>query len=341
MDDRAKALFVDTNGFLQVRDLKDIPWIELFPDATAVDLMVAPSVIDELDKHKNGTNQRRRDRARLALSVIDKASLEPGLALVIRAVPIRIRIVISKAQRFNWSNNLNLDPANPDDQLVGAALSFGNVAAIFSHDTGPRIRARIAGLKAYEPNEEWLLPAEQTDDQRTITRLQSDLKRALSPHPSIAAGFKNYNETTSEVQAYWPILVPLESELVERLVADYMAEHPRADVREPQGTLFSAPSMYGISSYQIAEYHTNYSNFEGKVRDYFQNLHEYVASAGIVVAVDYWVRNDSNVAAQGLRIEMSLDGEGSLVADREDAAQYIGTIKAPEPPNDRAHFKIC
>jgi hypothetical protein len=49
MSDETKVFFVDTNAFLQVRDLKDIPWNELFHGVKAIDLMVAPSVINELD----------------------------------------------------------------------------------------------------------------------------------------------------------------------------------------------------------------------------------------------------------------------------------------------------
>jgi hypothetical protein len=100
MGDETKILFTDTNGFLQVRDLKDIAWKDLFPSVKAVDVMVAPSVIDELDKHKTGTNQRRRDRARFALKLIDQASRSPDLALVIRDKPICVRMVISTAPRF-------------------------------------------------------------------------------------------------------------------------------------------------------------------------------------------------------------------------------------------------
>ena len=47
-------LFIDTNAFLQLRDLKDIAWDKILPGARAVDLMVASAVVDELDEHKNG-----------------------------------------------------------------------------------------------------------------------------------------------------------------------------------------------------------------------------------------------------------------------------------------------
>src|SRR4051794_3929828 len=96
-----KILFTDTNAFLQLRDLKDFPWGDLFPNVQAVEVMVASCVIEELDNHKTGTNQRPRDRARLARQLIEKASHELDFALVLKEKPVRVRIVISHAARFD------------------------------------------------------------------------------------------------------------------------------------------------------------------------------------------------------------------------------------------------
>jgi hypothetical protein len=330
MGNETKILFTDTNGFLQVRDLQDVPWQELFPDVKAIDLMIAPSVISELDKHKSGTNQRRRDRARLALQVIEKASRAPDFALVIRDSPIRVRIVISTAPRLNWTEHTNLDSANPDDQLVADALSFGNGAAVFSHDTGPRIRARIAGIDAYAPADAWLLPAEQTDDQRKSTRLERDLERALSQSPKIIAGFDSIDEATSEIRIIVPVLRPLDRQQIDRFAGAYLAKHPQAS--------FSASSPMllrygGASDADVRGYYEKYSSFQASVLEFYAQLHEHVQRIGAVAGVDYYVKNESGVMAEGLRIEFELEGNGSLLAEREDAAISLGDpLKPPTPP---------
>ncbi|MEH2563335.1 PIN domain-containing protein [Bradyrhizobium sp. AZCC 2289] len=330
-DSETRILFTDTNGFLQVKDLKDIPWKDLFPGVKAVDVMVAPSVINELDKHKTGTNQRRRDRARLALQLIKKASSEPDFALVIRDHPIRVRIVISRAPRFKWTEHANLDPSNPDDQLVAEALSFGNGAAIFSHDTGPLIRAAIAKIKAYEPAAEWLLPVEQTDDQRKITQLERNLKQALSQRPIIIAAFENFDEATSEIRLLRPVLKPLNAKVGHRLATAYLEKRPRASVY-PTNSMWQA--VGGISESQVDCYHADYSSFEEKVRDHYAKLHEHVWHVGTAAAIGYYIINDSSVVAEGLRIEFDVEGSGSLLASREDAAEYIGLLKPPKPPKE-------
>jgi hypothetical protein len=332
MSDQSKILFIDTNGFIQVRDLKDVPWNDLFPGLGAVDVMVAPRVIEELDKHKVSTNQRLRNRARLALQLIDKASLEPDFALVLRERPIRVRLAISNAPRLDWAAHPNLDPAKPDDQLVAEALSFGNGAAVLSHDAGPRIRARIARVEAYEPPAEWLLPVEQTDDQRKITKLERDLEQALNRTPRIIAGFHDFDEATSEIKLIKPVLPPLQPQLARALANKYLTEHPAASI-SPSNNKMSL-QLGGISESEARRYQSEYSSFSAKVHDYYANLHERVGQIGRAAAVGYFVRNDSGVAAEGLRIEFVLDGRASLLADRSDAKRYLGSFDLPNSPEE-------
>jgi hypothetical protein len=330
-----QILYVDTNAFLQVRDLKDIPWDEMFVGVRAVDVMVAPRVIEELDKHKSSTNQRRRDRARAALQLVDKASRGTDLAIIIRENPVRVRIVISSAPRFDWGNHLTLDPAKPDDQLVAEALSFGNGAAVFSHDSGPRIRARIAGLQSFEPAPEWLLPIEQTDEQRKITILERDLQRALSSSPIIIAGFDNYDERTSEVRVIVPVLRKLEPDQIERLSNEYFAKHPPVSL-DPVSSNRYAYQLGGISEAQVQRYEEEYSAFKANVRAFYAGLHERVRNIGSTVAVNYFVQNDSGISARGLRIEFDLEGNGSLLADRLPSGKKA--LRMPEPRKSPPQF---
>lgn len=327
-----KILYADTNAFLQVRDLKDIPWRDMFEGVKAVDVMVAPRVIEELDKHKASTNQRRRDRARAALLLIDEASRNTDFSTLIRTEPVRVRIVISATPRFNWASHSILDPAKPDDQLVAEALSFGNGAAVFSHDSGPRIRARIAGLESFEPLSEWMLPVEQTDEQRKVTSLERELKRALRSSPTIIAGFNNYDEVNSEVRIIVPVLQPLEPEQIERRSIEYLAKHPRKSLAVASGNRL-VYQLGGISEAQVVRYQEEYLSFETAVRAHYANLHKQVGYLGSTAAVSYFVENDSSVSAKGLRIEFDLEGDGSLLADRQYGLQTSRKgLKMPEPP---------
>lgn len=114
----AVQLFVDTNAFIQMRDLKDLPWRELFPDAVAIDILISQTVIDELDRLKTGTNERRRNRARLALRMINAASDTADFSLPLAHSSLALRLVIATGPVPDWSALTKLDRSRADDQLV-------------------------------------------------------------------------------------------------------------------------------------------------------------------------------------------------------------------------------
>jgi hypothetical protein len=176
---------------------------------------------------------------------------------------------------------------------------------------------------------EWLLPVEQTDDQRKITKLERDLEHALSHRPKIVAGFAEIDEANSEIRVIRPLVQPLDPQLARRLADQYLAKHPRASSLPTDSMMLWSG---GISGGDARRYSAKYSSFEAKVHDYFAKLHETVMKVGTAAAIDYFVRNDSGVAAEGLRIEFDLEGGGWLLADREDASFLIRSFKMPEPP---------
>jgi hypothetical protein len=50
------------------------------------------------------------------------------------------------------------------------------------------------------------------------------------------------------------------------------------------------------------------------------------------VKLSYFIRNDSGVAGEGLRIEFNIEGEAWLLPNRSDAKRQLGVIEAPRPP---------
>ena len=65
------VFIVDTNLFLQFRDLQELPWGDL-SDEEDILLLIPQQVIRELDKLKYDVNKRRSKRARQASSFIKK-----------------------------------------------------------------------------------------------------------------------------------------------------------------------------------------------------------------------------------------------------------------------------
>lgn len=324
------TLFVDTNVFIQLRDLKDLPWRSLFPEGERIDIIITPRVIEELDKFKISTNGRKRDRARLALKLIEQASTADTLTLTIRASPIAVRIVIADAPPLDWSQLPKLDAAKPDDHLVAEALAFGDGAAVFSHDTGPRIRARLAKVEAIEPPEDWHLPAETTDEQRKIAHLERDLERARNTFPKIVAGFGVAEAQVTSVSFDVPVLAPLNENAVDALTQIYLSRNPR-DLLNGSPSSILHGFAFGHSEQEVESYNRKYEEFRRSVRAHFVDLHKKIAYRALAGRIVYFISNDSGIAASGLRVDTHLSGNASLFSEGSKMTPLI-SLNPPQPP---------
>jgi rRNA-processing protein FCF1 len=328
------ALFIDTNCFIELRDLKDLPWHELFPGADQVDLLVAPPVIKELDRFKSSPRERLRKRARLALQMIDEASRAEGLALVLRTQPMIVRLALAAGPRPDWEHLPQLDPSSIDDQIVARAASHGGRVRLFSHDTGPRIQARLIRMEAMEPPDDWLLPLEKSDDQVKVSRLEKALEAALSSRPAVAVTFPTASSETSSLLHRVPALPEIDADVVARLTAEYVKEKPKGHVvvTEDPFALYGIGRL-GISQSDVLDYDQRYGLFKGNLARYFSELHKAVRLYAQFAQIPYVVENRSSVAAMGLRIETTVEGDARLLATEDDAKQFGGSLSLPKPPS--------
>jgi hypothetical protein len=323
-------LFIDTNVFIQLRDLTTLPWHEEFPEATGIDLLVSQTVIRELDHFKTSTRDRQRDRARRALKSINAAAKPPDFSIELKQKPITLRLVIAQGPIPDWSTLPGLDPNSPDDRLVAEVKSFGG-AALLSHDATPRIRAQLMGIEVFEPPEEWLLPPEQTDSQRKIAQLERALERATNQFPRITASFGPLESPKESFAFVVPFLQPLEAETQKKLVAAYLERHPHKrlpeDPPKPGVTYF-----YSLGEDTPASFNRKLDEFERDVAAYFAKLHKTMFHAMRAAPIDYVIKNDSGVAAEGLRIEVDVDGSATLFANGEEADSFFGPLGPPKLP---------
>jgi hypothetical protein len=326
------TFFIDTNGFIQLRDLKDIPWRQLFPGVKIVRIVVARVVIEELDRHKTSTKDRARNRARAALKLISEASKAPGRVLVLKEKPARVTLEIAPRAKLDWDWLAALDPSKPDDRLVAEAITFGNDAAIFSHDSGPRLTADDIGLRSFEPLEDWHLPDEKSDLERKLAATERQLERALSTRPKLSIEIEG-RDKSGRLTVYQPIVPPLDSQAVDRLVKRYLAEYPR---RNPKGVnpIFAMGYGHELTVDQVSGYHGDYDDFEGRVRSFFQRLHEQLTYLAVPI-VPVRITNTGSVSAVNYHVTMEAAGDFTLVAEPNDIREMCPFPKPPKVPRPR------
>lgn len=323
-------LFLDTNGFIQLRDLKDLPWRELFPDVKHVRLVVARPVIEELDDFKTSTNARRRDRSRIALKIIDEASKASDRTLLLKSRPLKITLEIAPRVKPNWDGLAELDPSSADDRLVAAALTFGSGAAVFSHDSGPRISARDVGLTAYEPPDDWHLSTEQSDDQRKIGVLERQLKAAQSSKPHLTIDFPD-SGINGRITLYRRRLPPLSSDQLKRLLKRCEEEHPRAPLVATKSQFHVTAYGDGLSQYQVDSYHSDYDGFLDRTKEFLQRLHE-MSYYRVVPTVDVKITNDGSVSAINFHVTMQASGGLALLSSAKSIQKLAPFPEPPEEP---------
>jgi hypothetical protein len=326
------TLFIDTNGFIQLRELKDIPWRKLFRGVKHVRIMVARVVVEELDKHKASNKDRQRNRARAALKLIAEASKAKGRVLTLKEEPVRVTLEIPPRAKVDWDWLHVLDSNNPDDRLVAEAVTYGDDAAIFSHDSGPRIAADDLGLRSFEPLEDWHLPDEKSDLERKLAATERQLERALSTKPKLSIEIEG-RDKSGKLTVYQPIVPPLDSQAVDRLVNRYLAEYPR---KNPKGVNPIFAMGYGneLTVDQVSGYHGDYDGFAERVRKFFQRLHEQLTYLAVPI-VPVRITNTGSVSAVNYHVTMEAVGDFTLVAEPDDLREMCPFPKPPKVPRLR------
>ena len=93
-----KTYFPDTNFFFECRKASDLAWHEVDPSATApgpdIRLIVPPTVITEIERHKAKGNSRTAKRARETSALLRQALTSPCHEVELR--PGKPRVVLAR-----------------------------------------------------------------------------------------------------------------------------------------------------------------------------------------------------------------------------------------------------
>lgn len=325
------SAFLDCNGFIQLRDLKDLNWRQVFSSVQVIRLLVSSAIIDELDVLKMSPNRRRRDRARAALQLIDIASQAADFTKVLREQPVRVELVIANDPAPDWAALPKLDPARADDKLVADAVTHGNGAVLISHDTGPRIRARLVGLPAFAPHDDWLLAPEQTDDQRKLAALERELQHARNARPQIAISAEELIDGVAVLGSLRP---PKLSEIaVQTATKLFLARFSMAQIHTVPAALKAFQVDEYISEYRANKYYEDYGRFNKKVTAYFASLNDRVRLRSALLPVRILVRNTGSISAKDMTFSASVS-EGYEMLRQPDGENIspILSVMHPEAP---------
>lgn len=124
-------IFLDSNIFIHFKHFEEINWKNELELNNEFEIVLAPIIIDELDKHKYNPNQRISRRVKKLLPRIENLIVEG-------------KILVTKRPSDSTFTEYNLDKSEQDDCLLATILEFklnGPDVVLVTNDTGPRLKA--------------------------------------------------------------------------------------------------------------------------------------------------------------------------------------------------------
>lgn len=348
--DAMNLFFPDTNFFLECRKASDLPWHQLSETAheagSEIRLIVPPTVINEIERHKTKGNSRNAKRARDASAILRKALTSPGQMTELRNSNPRVVLELPPVVKVDFSQFPNLDSNKPDHWI---ATEYAEVCKtrpglqILTDDTLLVLAARSLGFEPVLIPEDWKLPPEKDERDDELDRLREEVRnhRQTSPDMTLSvvgadedgpggifAKIVTFDLPKNEIDAAIKVIGashPMETNFQIDLSATAMLKATLSGL----GT-WRPPSDREIDSYK----NKDYPAWRNSLRVSLPQLADQLSEFSHEVPFSVSISNNGFVNAS--HVKLTLTGyDGIVLLDRlsdEDAAERQDQLKPPSPP---------
>lgn len=329
-----KILFLDTNVFVQCKDLKQLPWAELCKDDEELLLLIPSVVQEEIDKHKQEGNTRRGKRARKASAFIRQIILSDQTSLVISSSKPFVRISFPSPSDHPCSLPDFLDLSRPDNRLIADILRYKSAfpedhVAFLTHDTNPLLTAKRCGISYHIVPDDWLLPPEPDSKDRKISELENRVKELESNYPVVEVSTgdmpgSKIERFSAETVKYKPLTDGELNELLDQIMKrypmktnfdqDFSQEFPKwaflsqsriIDAMTGVKREFEPPDFAEIEKYQREQYPAWVEN----VKKYLLGLPVELEQMVDPPRFSIMLANNGSVPAENIVVEFSAMGK--------------------------------
>lgn len=354
--------FVDTNLFIQFKDLKSVDWTA-FNQYDRIDLVISRPVSRELDDKKNSTRRRLRDRSRQIIRQMIQSQEQGDEYIQINETGPDVKLYVEL--NLNPSNNADyyFDNTN-DEQILSTAVAykdkFGKNVGILTDDSTPLLRATNFDLEATKIPQNWRLPQETTEEQKELNLLRQQNAAFLASHPSVLVQLDledgDKNHVLLEPDYYAP-LTDSESELLldklrnkYPIATEYDSES--ADIKPEIGLIERSRGLRirnqnhvpvseeMISRYVDKEYPTWVEECKFKLSKY----HQYCSAQVGELTIDFKLSNNGGKPADDCLVQFTAKGDFELFvpADKDDDTDVTTELEfdlPPAPPKGRWEYE--
>jgi len=325
------ALFLDTNVFLQCKDLSELEWSDIAGGEELL-LLVTEAVLSEIDNLKRAGSSRRARRARRANSSFRNLISPPGGEMILRESSPRVAmsIVHTDAGRGELPNVLDL--SRPDHEIIAQAIMYRDshpetVVALLTDDTNAMCMASMCGLDYRVIPDGWQLEPEPDPRDKEVAVLKERvrlLERTLpeiqlkvcnrdhNPIDVIEITVEDYRELgppemaelMAEARERYPIVVDFGNEASEKGAVVRKLPHEAGFTRAIFGQVFEPPSESDIKEYQEKAY----PEWLSRVQEFFRRLPSVLEHPSRTTGLSISLSNLGTAPAEHLVVEFSLTG---------------------------------
>ena len=315
--------------------MQDLDWDRLVGQ-DEVTVFIPSAVLAELDKHKSDGNGRRAQRARAALTFLEKLLEAPDGTVVLRSAPAKV--IAQFAPEVSGD-----DSTSNDDSIlfeVGALTRTKGsaVVSLVTDDTNLKVKAKRKGLRYFSVPNEWLLPAEPDERDKRVRRLEEEVALLKRQVPVIKIALKE----DSAVKLIVPKYDPLTSAVVELLIEKITSKFPKKSdfsltpYERLSAEVLDAGRLFPPTNTEIAKYRdVDYPEWVNAIRGLLERLHISLRIRDAKTLATLLVGNDGAVPGKHLEVALSVS-EGLLVSHQGHHNKVVAGLfrypRAPSPP---------
>jgi hypothetical protein len=354
-------LFPDTNLLIQCLPLGQLGW-ERWKSFDEVNLIISRPIQREIDKHKNGGNERLAKRGRKAAALLRDVIAGSTDHEVIRETGPRVKLFVRTDIKPSESLAGMLNYDEPDDQLVGTVHSFisqnrGCDARVLTHDSGPMASAKMVSVLADIIPDEWLLAPEKSESDKRIKSLEAEVARLKQAEPAFEIDCIDMAGSRCDKLEFETIFYEAMSEkdvtglvvrLKERFPVTTDFGPPKGSEREVKKGI--APFHLNVkevftpaTSKEIEDYQSKYASWLEECKQILSNLHASLQRAERQPFFAFHVSNNGARPATDALVTISAKGKFLIMPllhrqsddddnENEEKDQKAPNIELPNPP---------
>lgn len=355
--DKTLYFFADTNLFIECRALEELPW-DQWQEYEEIHIIITPPVTKEIDNRKKQGNDRVGRKARKANSLFKEIIISDGDFKLIKETNPTVKLFIKS--EYTYTNELadKMNLAERDEQLVATIYDFKNEnpsldVRLLSHDSYPLSVAKGLGISFYSIPDHWLLPAENSQTDKQIQILQTEVSRLKKQEPELEISC--VNEQAEKIEKYcaeYQQYTALTNQEIDELLELIKSKNPKAENFNQESLNQSSlhhinkirisglsPQYIPPTEEEISDYNQKYDAWLCECEEFLKNYHTRIQYHTPRSTVTFVTKNVGTRPAKDALLSLEAKGSFQIMPppkrdeDDEEGENRQNPLALPRPPS--------